>query len=287
MSYDTILKLNELTVDASEKLVIRPYQHGEIDVHQHLFFELVYVVDGTAKHTLNGETTIIQKGDYFIIDLKSSHRYSECHNLSLINCLFLPEVMDETLKDCQSFDQFIHRSLIRSYKLNSSQTPVNQIFHDYDHVIFQLLTKIQAEYQAKQFGYTTVFQSLIIEILILTIRQVIGEMPPSSPSVIVSNMIHYLQQHYMKPHLLQDFCDDYHFSPPYISRKFKEETGLTVMDYLQNIRILKSCELLLGTDKKISEIAYLVGYQDMKYYQTLFKKTISISPRAYRQQHTK
>lgn len=287
MNHETILKLNEIALNHADKLVILPYQHGEIDPHKHLFFELVYVLEGTANHTLDGITTALKKGDYFIVDFDSSHRYWNCQNLSLINCLFLPEMMDETLKGCHSFELFIHRCLIRYYKLSSTPTTVNRIFHDKEDVIFHLLTRMQEEYQKKQFGYTKMFQSLLIEILILTMRQVIGDHTPPIQSSIVSNVIQYLQEHYMDHHILQNFCHDHHFSPQYISRKFKQETGLTIMNYLQNIRIEKSCDLLLSSDKKVTEIAYLVGYNDVKYFQTIFKKALLTSPSAYRKMNFK
>ena len=78
------------------------------------------------------------------------------------------------------------------------------------------------------------------------------------------------------------FCQEHHFSLQYISRKFKQETGITFREYLQKIRIEKSCVLLAGSDLRISEIASAVGYDDIKFFNSMFKKLVMMSPREYR-----
>ncbi|MBD0401731.1 response regulator [Flammeovirga sp. EKP202] len=65
-------------------------------------------------------------------------------------------------------------------------------------------------------------------------------------------------------------------------RKLKALTGLTITAYIRNIRIKKSSYLLLKTNKSISDIAYQVGYNDLKYFRTSFKKVHHISPSEYR-----
>ena len=81
--------------------------------HSHNFFELVYVTDGSAIHTVEGTPAEISKGDYFIIEYGCSHAYSNCRNFGVINCLFVPEFIDATLKGCKSYSQLITNYLIR------------------------------------------------------------------------------------------------------------------------------------------------------------------------------
>ena len=56
----------------------------------------------------------------------------------------------------------------------------------------------------------------------------------------------------------------------YVSRKFKQETGLIALEYLQRIRAEKSCELLAGSDMLILEIIHEVGYTDSKFFHKVF-----------------
>lgn len=57
-----------------------------------------------------------------------------------------------------------------------------------------------------------------------------------------------------------------HYSVAYISRRFKQETGVTLREYVQNVRIEKSCELLEDSDLRVVEIARRVGYEDIKFF---------------------
>lgn len=65
----------------------------------------------------------VKAGDYFIIDYGSRHSYRECRDFTLINCLFLPEMIDDTLADCRSFEEVLRVSLIRYYNGASGSPP--------------------------------------------------------------------------------------------------------------------------------------------------------------------
>jgi AraC-like DNA-binding protein len=64
---------------------------------------------------------------------------------------------------------------------------------------------------------------------------------------------------------------------------FKRATGLTVTDYLNDIRIGNACELLIETDLQIKEIAYQVGFQSLTYFNRVFLKKKKMTPRTFRE----
>jgi AraC-like DNA-binding protein len=64
---------------------------------------------------------------------------------------------------------------------------------------------------------------------------------------------------------------------------FKRATGLTVTDYLNDIRIGNACELLIETDLQIKEIAYQVGFQSLTYFNRVFLKKKKMTPREFRE----
>ncbi len=77
---------------------------------------------------------------------------------------------------------------------------------------------------------------------------------------------------------LEDLADQVGFSYNYFSSLFKKETGKTVTEYIQQVRIEAAKKLLLEKEKKIPEIAALVGYNDVKFFTKQFKKTVGVSP---------
>ncbi len=281
-----MIKDNILVME-NEKFSIRMHNQADSGYHSHRFFELVYVTGGNAVHMLeNGEEWKVREGDYFIIDYGTNHRYRDSQDCTLINCLFLPEIIHDTLADCHSFDEILRYCLMRYYRQLLSDTPVNRIFHDTDGRIREIVERMQMEYEQKQLGYEEVFQYALMEIVICMVRRLVAEdklaVQEKSYSETVARVIAYLSLHYDERGVLTDFCAENHYSVPYISRCFKAETGYTVQKYIQKIRIEKSCELLLGTDLPIQQIAHEVGYEDTKFYHQLFRRMLDMSPREYR-----
>ena len=269
-------------MEKEDKLIIRTYQQEDFGSHNHKFFEFVYITSGSTVHTLNDNSIILQAGDYFIVDLGSEHSYEASKDLILINCLFLPELIDDTLRDCCSFAALMHGCMIRYHKLYLGQTPANQIFHDNDGSILQLLNGMIKEYQEKRVGYTEIFRCRLLEVLILIMRNIVDNDSNIHNSTMVLDAIRYIKGNYQNQKILSEFCHQFHFTPQYVSRKFKQETGFTVKEYLQKVRMEKSCELLAGSDMLISEIAQAVGYADVKFFNKLFRRILKMSPREYR-----
>lgn len=71
------------------------------------------------------------------------------------------------------------------------------------------------------------------------------------------------------------------FNPEYFSRLFARETGLHFVAYLNNLRMRRAVELLERTDKKIYEIAEEVGFSNVSYFSTVFKKNFGQNPNVY------
>lgn len=153
--------------------------------------------------------------------------------------------------------------------------------------ILQLILGIQEEYREKKVGYAEVFRCRQTEILILTMRKIVSDSKKEDRkrqprSTAVLEAIRYLDKNYRERAVLQRFCGEYHYSQQYISRKFRQETEMTALDYLQRIRIEKSCELLAGSDLCIQETARAVGYEDVKFFGELFKRMLNMTPGEYR-----
>ena len=69
----------------------------------------------------------------------------------------------------------------------------------------------------------------------------------------------------------------------YFCKLFKRATGLTFTDYLARVRIEKAKTLLLQRDRRVSEVAYDVGFQSLTHFNRVFKKLVGRSPSSYRQ----
>ena len=265
-----------------EKISIKTYIQDDIQPHNHSFFELAYITGGVTRHTLGGNSGRLEKGNYFIVDIGSRHSYEGSEGLTLVNCLFLPEIIDDELSGCQSFGNLIHICLLRYYKLHSIKSSANQVFVDSNGRVLNLLTMMSQELEEKKVGYQEIVKNHLLEIVVITMRNIMDQVQTEIQTEITLKMIDYIHDHYQERIHLKAFCEQMHYSPPYISRKFKQETGFSVSAYLQKTRIEKSCELLAGSRLSVCYVAEAVGYSDTKSFNNLFRKLIHCSPREYR-----
>lgn len=284
-----LVSLKKEAKQPNDKLAVISRRQGNVRMHSHDCFELAYITEGSTTHTLDGKTETVYKGAYYIIDHGSIHGYTNSENIHIVNCLFLAEIIDASLTNCSSFDELIRVCMIRYYKQYLGLTPVNRIFYDEDGTILKLLKEMEKEYANRKIGYQEVFRGKLLEILILTMRKVVeqyGDVPIEklTDSGIIREAIHYFKANYQDKSLLSAFCEKHHYSLQYISRRFKEETGLTTLEYLQKIRIEKACALLAGSKHTIREVAHQTGYDDIKFFNRVFRKLVGMTPSEYRKQ---
>ena len=92
----------------------------------------------------------------------------------------------------------------------------------------------------------------------------------------------FIQQHYNEPISLEQIAKEANLNPEYLSRVFKEETGYNYSTFLSNIRLKKAEYLLKNTMEKVQNIAEMVGYSNVSYFSTIFKKKYGVNPYEFR-----
>ena len=92
----------------------------------------------------------------------------------------------------------------------------------------------------------------------------------------------YMQEHYQEALTLPLLAGISGYSESYYCHNFSSFTGSTPFEYLNRIRIVKACELLNSTDKKITDIASLVGFNNISYFNRTFARIMGFTPSSYR-----
>ena len=103
---------------------------------------------------------------------------------------------------------------------------------------------------------------------------------------ILGNRIkQFIDEHYSEPLSLQEIGERLGISPYYVSHVFKKMSGYSPIQYLLRRRLGEAQTLLISTDKTISEIAGLVGFETQNYFNAQFTKHVGIPPRKYRENY--
>ena len=94
----------------------------------------------------------------------------------------------------------------------------------------------------------------------------------------VQYMLDYIKQHFSEKISIADLSKEMNLSSTYLNTKFKEETNYTFNDFLNRYRILRAVDLLKQKEIKVYEVADCVGFQDYKYFISVFKKYVGYPP---------
>lgn len=95
-------------------------------------------------------------------------------------------------------------------------------------------------------------------------------------------VINYIAEHYAEKIYVEKLADIIMVSPDYFTKMFKDSIGKTPVDYINGIRVNRSMQLLIDSDKSIAEIAEDIGFCNANYFHKIFKQYMEMSPLAYR-----
>lgn len=262
--------------------------NGYHEPHAHDFIEIVYVASGAAVQTISNCNMHIKKGDLFLINTNVVHSYKSTPDNPLViyNCLFEPLYVDNSFKDCENFIDVAYQYTLHTLLSEKPKDYIKLCGIQYSS-IESLLLGMHSELELKQSGYRQILQSDLIKLLIYIFRIYKSDNFQKQDDemynmLIVQNTVVYLKQHFAEEIKCEQLAKRSYISTANLNKLFKEISGYTVLETLQNIRINVSCDLLESTKKSIQDIAAEVGYSDRKFFYELFKRKKGMLPGEYR-----
>ena len=98
----------------------------------------------------------------------------------------------------------------------------------------------------------------------------------------ISRVKSFLDEHYEEKLSLESVASHFFIDKHYLARLFKEQYGVTLVTYLQQVRITHAKRMLRFTDKSIEEIGLECGIGELNYFSRVFKKLEGVSPSEFR-----
>ena len=98
---------------------------------------------------------------------------------------------------------------------------------------------------------------------------------------LICNILDYLDKNILEEIKIDDLSNYFYFDRTYIMKKFKKETGISIINYLNTLKIYNSLKYFKD-DKTILEIALKSGFNSQEYYSEIFKNILGVTPIVYR-----
>lgn len=124
-----------------------------------------------------------------------------------------------------------------------------------------------------------------IRIADLTARSFSSGNSYTGDSEIIAEAIEYIHNNYTKEINLSRTADAIHVNNTYLSTLFKKEMHISIIDYINDLKLKRAAELLSGTNSSITEISLSCGFRGMSHFARLFSAKYNETPRQYRNSH--
>lgn len=107
----------------------------------------------------------------------------------------------------------------------------------------------------------------------------------SCTSKLMIDVVNYIRHHISEPITVEKMAEALFMSRPYLSRKFKEETGESLTDFILYEKTEEAKRLLRYSDKPITAISSYLGFSSPSHFSRVFKARVCITPGEYREKH--
>lgn len=133
-------------------------------------------------------------------------------------------------------------------------------------------------------GASTALSLLSVMFQIFSYLPQTGTEPKTRESYILKAKS-YISSMFSMPFSVEQLAQYCRLDRRYLSRIFKQVTGVTLQQYIINFRMQKACDLLKSSSFSVESVSNSVGYRNIYSFSKIFKKEIGLSPRYYRNVH--
>ncbi|NEU62055.1 helix-turn-helix domain-containing protein [Paenibacillus sp. ALJ109b] len=250
--------------------------------HYHDAYEILYLISGDFYYYIGDRTYQVAGGTLLFMDIQERHKLvnSSCNMYERVTLLFKKEFLQHfcTRDQCEELLE-LFKSDYRALKMTGKD----------QHFIEQLFLKMIQEGNKQARGYEHYQQILLVELLLYLNRKLFDSLvaplvESNRTHKKVLDIVNYVNQHYMEPLKLGEISRQFDISSSYLCRTFKESTGFSFIEYINNIRIKEARDLLVGSSFNVTEIAGMVGFDNTSHFGRTFKLVMGISPLCFRKQ---
>lgn len=103
----------------------------------------------------------------------------------------------------------------------------------------------------------------------------------------VEKVANYIEYNFSEDFSIEELAEFSHMHPSHLMRTFKKEYGITIGGYQRKIRIEEAKKLLSESNLSVTEVAFMVGFNDSQYFSRIFKKEVLVSPKQFKLQSKK
>ncbi|HEY8457355.1 MAG TPA: AraC family transcriptional regulator [Actinopolymorphaceae bacterium] len=237
-------------------------------VHWHDFYELVYVLDGRARHVVNGVEHSLAPGDAFLMTPADFHEITASGSLECYNVLIDPSLLSGELGEVLAWAGEPTAWIVPGFSEGEAD-----------------FRRLWSESEANRPGASRLMLALLVCIVVGLARRVgegQGVRPRPSTDPGMRRAILFVDHNFREPITLADVARQAHLSPNYVSERFHEITGQSFQSYVQQRRLRFAHSLLRATDLGVSEVCRAAGFNSLSHFGRAYRRRYGCPPSAHK-----
>ncbi|MBQ8310113.1 MAG: helix-turn-helix domain-containing protein [Clostridia bacterium] len=266
--------------DASIHIFSDECKQGSMPVHLHDFIEIIYITDGNAEQTVNGETYHVRRGDLLFINYGSTHSFTACESFSFINICFKPEVMVESVITPENAFAVLQLTAFDEIRRESEDGMLS--FRGEERNEAEMILHAMArEYAEQKHSWKTVLKSYMNVLVSLIVRKLM-DVDATGTDDIWRELSDYIDSNLDSDLTLSGLAGKCFYNPSYFSRAFKKRFNMSLTEYLNHRKIESAKTLALSGTLSDEEIATRVGFSYKRSFYRVFRRVEGVSFAEYK-----
>lgn len=245
--------------------------------HSHDYYELVIVLGGEGVHWLEAHSFPLAPGQVYLIPPGKKHRYQDFEHLVLQNFMFGRKVFRFLQRQLQVLPGYA--TFFQEWERQPKLLLDSWQIAEFDVILQGIALENQRGNNQNQLLLTSYMGMLLSKLL----DNRSGANSPKPIHGSLQNAVAYMRQNYYCPIPLKKLAELSHMSLSSFHACFRREFHTSPLQWLLRFRVQKAMELLLHTEKSITDVANDCGFSDPLYFSRQFRKLVGFTPRFYRQ----
>ena len=269
------------TIEHSSHIPIKIFTQtvSQYPYHWHEDTEVLFVLKGEIEITAENVTSHLYEGNVFVINSNALHyinAVSEGGKAKLLVLQFDVNYFGRYKLDASKL-QF-------DLKYEKKGVTKRKAYNQVRGLLASMMKVVINNEEPRQL----IVERYLLDLLIVLINNFTVDMSykgkSDSSEERIMEIIKYISSNCKDHHLsLDNIAENFHLSPQYLSRYFKNEMGVSLKKVVDNMRMNKSLQTLKASDERIIDIALQYGFPDAKAYYRVFKETMGMTPAEYRE----
>lgn len=263
---------------------IRPMPRLIPNWHDHL--EIGCRLAGRSDFQIGDKEYRVEPGDVVLVDSHTFHRTTNLSDPQVkgLALYFHPCVFNDHDQELMLVCAQLFRAIQHEARAKIGHR------HMVARWIHQLVREISRELDEKRRHYQLAVRLALAEIILLLCRHYPPLRAVSAPgrngtrrmAERLEPVIKFLSENYGNKISLPEMARLASFSVPHFVKVFKKLTGLSLIKYLNRLRVEHAEQILLQTDSPVADVAYQVGFQSQSYFDRVFRRLKHVSPSEFR-----